>query len=198
MLRSDLLTNLEVMDGSTQLGQTYATVTSTSVYSFNGNAPIVIPANGSVTLDVYANISSNASTTTTTGSATDLYAVNASTQAGNAITLASSIPGQNLAFNTGGTLTGSLSAGTSQASQLGMNVPGVNVGQYQFVANNSGGETLTQVTIIDSKATSTASTTGNASDLINYRLTDTSGNVLSTASEQSGVLTFNLAGFRSR
>ncbi len=59
------LTNLEVMDGSTQLGQTYATVASTGVYSFNSNAPISIAANGSVTLDVYANISSNASTTTT-------------------------------------------------------------------------------------------------------------------------------------
>jgi hypothetical protein len=188
------LTNLEVMDGSTQLGQTYATVAYGNTYSFNGNSPIAIAANGSVTLDVYANISSNASTTTTASGVTALYSVNASTQAGNSISLASPIAGQSLAFNTGGVLTGSLSAGTSQSSQLGMNIPGVNVGQFQFAANNNGNETLTQVVILDSATTTNTSTPGNASDLINYRLTDTSGNVLSTASEQSGVLTFNLSG----
>jgi hypothetical protein len=103
-----------------------------------------------------------------------------------------STAGQNISFNVGGTLTGSISAGTSQSSYLGMNVPGVNVAQYQFAADNNGSENLTQVTIIDSAAIATTTTKGGASDLINYRLTDTAGNVLSTASEQSGVLTFSL------
>jgi hypothetical protein len=190
------LTNLQVFDGSTQIGQTYPTVAGGNTYSFNGNSPILVAANGSVTLDVFANISSNitsSTATTTVGGATSLVSVNASTQAGNAVTV-SSTAGQNLSFNTGGTLTGSLSAGTSQSSYLGMNITGVNVAQYQFVANNNGGETLTQVTVIDSAATATSTVHGNASDLINYRLTDTSGNILSTASEQSGVLTFNLTG----
>jgi len=192
------LTNLQVFDGSTQLGQTYGTVAGGNTYSFNGNSPISIPANGSITLDVFANISSNITTstaTTTVGGVTSLYSVNASTQAGNAVQ-ASSTSGQNLSFNIGGTLVGSVSAGTSQASQLGMypGGQGVNLAQYQLVANNNGSEMPTQLVIIDSSATNASTSLGNASDLINYRLTDTAGNVLSTASEQSGVLTFNFSG----
>ncbi|HEY5221096.1 MAG TPA: peptidoglycan-binding protein [Candidatus Paceibacterota bacterium] len=187
------LTNLEVMDGSTQLGQTYATVAYGNTYSFNGNSSIAIPANGSVTLDVYANVSANATASTTAGGVTALYSVNANTVSGNAITV-SSTPGQDVAFNTGGTLTGTISAGTSQASYLGMNVPGVNVAQYQFAADNHGNETLTQVVIQDSNTTANTSTIGaGPSDLINYRLTDTSGNSLGTANEQAGVLTFNIS-----
>ena len=187
---SNWLTSLYVMNGTTQLGQTYNTVTGGNSYSFNGNQPIVIAANGSVTLDVYASVSSNATASTTTGGVTSLTNVNAQAS-GNAVTVTSTV-GQNVAFNTGGTLTGAISAGTSQSSFLGMNVPGVNVAQYQFSADNNGSENLTQVTLIDSAATATTTVHGNASDLANYRLTDTSGNVLSTASEQSGVLTFSL------
>jgi hypothetical protein len=193
-LALNALTNLYVMDGSTQIGQTYSTVTAGNGYNFNTNSPILIPANGSVTINVYASIGSGVSIATL-HQATTLSSVNASTQAGNAIT-ASSTPGQDVAFNTGGTLNGSLSAGTSQASYLGMGVTGVNVAQYQFVANNNGNETLTKLTILDSATTTATSSLGtHPSDLINYRLTDTSGNVLSTASEGStGVLTFNLTG----
>jgi hypothetical protein len=187
------LTNLTVMDGTTQIGQPYSTVTGGSSYSFNGNQPIAIAANGSVTLDVYANISSNA-TASTTVNATALTSINASTQAGNAVSLASTVQGQNVQFTLGGALTGSLSAGTSQASYLGMGITGVNVAQYQFVADNNGSETLTQLQIVDSSTTPAIATSTKASDLINYRLTNSAGTVLSTANEVNGVLTFNLTG----
>jgi hypothetical protein len=50
--------------------------------------------------------------------------------------------------------------------------------------------------VLDSSTTTLPGTaTTKPSDLINYRLTNTAGAVLSTASEQSGVLTFNLTGF---
>jgi hypothetical protein len=196
-LGSNWLTNLSLFDGSTQIGQTYSTVAAGNGYTFSSNSPIAIPANGSLTLDVYANISSNISTTTSLTAVTSLTGINASTQAGNAITFsaASSTAGQNVTFNTGGHLVGSLSAGTSQASYLGMGITGVNVAQYQFVADNNGSETLTKLVVLDS-STSTAPgvATTKPSDLINYRLTDSSGNVLSTASEVNGTLTFNLSG----
>jgi hypothetical protein len=192
---SNWLTNLAVFDGSTQIGQTYSTVTGGNGYNFNANSPIAIPANGSVTLNVYANVSSNISTTTLTSAVTTLSGINASTVAGNAITITTSTAGQNVSFNTGGRLAGSLSAGTSQASYLGMGITGVNVAQYQFVADNNGSETLTKLVVLDSSTTTLPGTaTTKPSDLINYRLTDSSGNVLSTASEQSGTLTFNLTG----
>jgi hypothetical protein len=119
--------------------------------------------------------------------------VNASTQAGQAVT-ASSTLGQNVQFTTGGVLTGSLSAGTSQASFLGMGITGVNVAQYQFVADNNGSENLTKLVVLDSSSTATSTATTHPSDLINYRLTNSAGTVLSTASEQNGTLTFNLTG----
>jgi hypothetical protein len=193
-LQANYITNLSVFDGSTQVGQTYAQVSGGSSYNFNSAAPIAIPANGSVTLDVFANISSGVTTSSTVTSVTTLSNVNASTQAGNAIAVASTY-GQNVTFNAGGALNGSLSAGTSQASQLGMSVGGVNVAQYQFVADNNGGETLTKLTVFDDSTTTATTTPGNSSDLVNYRLTDTAGNVLSTASENSsGYLIFNLTG----
>jgi hypothetical protein len=185
------LTNLYVMDGSTQIGQTYAQVTGGNGYSFNSNSPIAIAANGSVTLDVYANISSNA-TVKTDAAETTLSSINASTVAGQAVT-ASSTPGQAVNFTTGGVLKGSLSAGTSQASYLGMGIAGVNIAQYQFVADNNGSETVTKLVVSDASSTGGATQT-HPSDLINYRLTDSSGNQLSTASEVNGTLTFNLSG----
>jgi hypothetical protein len=191
---SDWLTNLAVFDGNTQLGQTYSTVTGGNGYNFNSNSPIAIPANGSVTLNVYANISSNISTTTPVSAVTTLSGINASTVAGNAITITTSTAGQNVSFNTGGHLAGSLSAGTSQASYLGMGITGVNVAQYQFVADNNGSETLTKLVVLDSSSSTTSTPTNAPSDLINYRLTNSAGAVLSTASEVSGVLTFNLTG----
>jgi hypothetical protein len=186
------LTNLYVMDGSTQIGQTYAQVTGGNGYSFTSNSPIAIPASGSVTLNVYANVSSN-STSSTLPVATTLSNVNASTQNGQAVT-AISTPGQSIQFTSGGILNGALSAGTSQASYLGMGVAGVNVGQYQFVADNNGSETVTQVVIADSATTTSVTNQTHPSDLINYRLTDSSGNQLGTASEVGGTLTFNLTG----
>jgi hypothetical protein len=192
-LPNNYLTNLAVMDGSTQIGTTYATVVGGTSYSFNGSTPIAISANGSITLNVYANISSNV-VSSTYSSVTTLASVNASTQAGNAVTVTPT-PGQNITFNDGGILNGSLSAGTSQASYLGMGVIGVNVAQYQFVADNNGSETVTQLKIVDSSTTGSITTSTKSSDLINYRLTDSSGNLLSTASEGStGLLTFNLSG----
>jgi hypothetical protein len=192
-LATNYLSNLEVMDGSTQIGTTYATVGASDSYSFNGSGPILIPANGSVTIDVYANISSSITATSTLAVATTLSSVNASTQAGQAVSITST-PGQSVAFTTGGVLTGSLSAGTSQASYLGMGITGVNVAQYQFVADNNGGETLTQVKITDSSSAATTTASTNSSDLINYRLTNSAGAVLSTASVQNGILYFNLSG----
>jgi hypothetical protein len=93
------LTNLEVMDGTTQLGNTYPTVTSNNLYTFNGNAPIAIPVNGSLTLNVYANISSS-TPSATIANATTLTGVNDSTQGGQTVSIPSPISGQSVSFTT--------------------------------------------------------------------------------------------------
>ncbi|HUC02167.1 MAG TPA: peptidoglycan-binding domain-containing protein [Candidatus Paceibacterota bacterium] len=188
------LRNLRVMNGSTQVGTTQPTVAANTTYNFNSSAPISIAANGSVTLDVYADVNSSL-TPQTVSSVTNLTGWNASTQTGNAVTFGGPVGGQNVTFSNGGTLTGSLSAGTSQASFLGMGITGVTVAQYQFVASTTGSETLTQMTLLDSSTSTTSTAATDHSTFINYRLTDTSGNVLGTATENSsGVLVFNLTG----
>ena len=49
------------MYGTTQVGQVYSTVSASQQMTFNAGAPINVAANGSVTLDVYADIGSVAS-----------------------------------------------------------------------------------------------------------------------------------------
>jgi hypothetical protein len=187
------LTNLTLMNGTTVIGQPYSTVTAGNGYSFNGNSPIAIAANGTLTLDVYANISSNAVSSTFAG-LTSLTGVNASTQAGNAVTV-NSVKGQDVTFTAGGKLGGSLSAGTAQSSYLGMNIPGVNVAQYQFVTDNNGAETLTALNITDSASSTTSTPASDHSTFWNYRLTNSAGATLSTAAESaSGTLAFSLSG----
>jgi hypothetical protein len=187
------LTNLTLMNGTTVIGTPCSTVTAGNGYSFNGNSPIAIPANGTLTLGVYANVSSNAVSSTFAG-LTSLGGVNASTQAGNAVTF-NAVKGQDVTFTAGGKLTGSLSAGTAQSSYLGMNIPGVNVAQYQFVTDNNGAETLTQLNITDSASSTTSTAASDHSTFWNYRLTNSSGATLSTAAESaSGTLSFSLTG----
>jgi len=189
------LRNLKVLSGTTQIGSTQPTVAAATAYPFNSGAPITIAANAAVTLDVYADISSSLTSTSTVTSLTSLTSVNASTLSGNAVSLTATVTGQDVAFSNGGSLSAGISAGTSQASFLGMNVPGVNVAQYQFKADGNGNETLTQLKFTDSSSSISVVTSTAHSDFVNYRLTDTSGNVLSTASEAAdGSLSFNLTG----
>jgi hypothetical protein len=98
------LSNLRVMNGSTPVGSTQPTVTANTTYNFNSSAPIAIAVNGSVTLDVYADIQPSAATTQTTA-LTTLQGVNASTMAGNSVSLASPVSGQTVSFTSQATST---------------------------------------------------------------------------------------------
>ncbi len=185
--------NLRVMYGTQQVGSTQPTVTSGQTYTFNTGGAISIATNGSITLDVYADISSSI-TATTTNAMTSVSAINASTASGNAISLAANVPGQNVTFNNGGTLTVSADPSSPQSAYVGMGVQGVTLAKFRFTTNSNGGSNLTQLTVTD--ASSTAATTNPATDqssLVNYSLVASDGTTLSTASENSsGVITFNV------
>jgi hypothetical protein len=92
------------MLGTTQIGTTDPTVTANTTYNFNSNAPIAIAANGSITLNVYADIQPSAAATQTTAMTT-LQGVNASTMAGNSVSLASPVSGQTVSFTSQATST---------------------------------------------------------------------------------------------
>jgi hypothetical protein len=186
------LTNLKVMDGTTPFGNVYSTVSpAPTTYNFNGTS-IVIPATQSVTLGVYANISGGITTSSTVQNATVLQSVSATTNVGNAVT-ASSTNGQWIYFNPGGQLTATLGPSTPQASYLGMNIPNVEVAQYQFSADNNSNETLTALNITDSASATTSIAAADHSTFINYQLTNTAGTPLtSVVNSSNGQLTFTL------
>jgi hypothetical protein len=75
-----------------------------------------------------------------------------------------------------------------------MGVPAVELAQYEFAADNNGTETLTNVTLVNSSSSTAIATSTDHSTFWNYRLTDTSGNVLGTAVDSNGTLSFALNG----
>ena len=185
------LRNLQVKIGTTQIGNLQSTLTAGQVYTFNASAPVAIAANATVNVDVYADIASGLSATSS--AAIGLTAVNASTAAGNSVAISGAVNGQSISFNAGGSLSGAIAAGTPSASYLGMGVTGVTVGQYQFTASAAGSATLTQLTIRDAQSTATTTAATDASTFVNYRLVDGS-TPIATASISSGDLVFNLSG----
>lgn len=86
------LRNIKVMNGTTQVGTTYTTITGGNNYNFNSNAPMVIAANGSLTLDVYADISSSVNAATVPNMTT-LTAINGATTS-----LTAPVQGQGVTF----------------------------------------------------------------------------------------------------
>lgn len=188
------LRNLQVKVGTTQVGNLQATVAANQDYTFNASAPIAIAANGTVNVDVYADLGSSVTATTT--SVVTLKSVNASTAAGNSVSISGTITGQTVSFNNGGSITGTLAAGTPSASYLGMGVTGVTVAQYQFTASAAGDATLTQVTVRDTTSTATSTgTSTDASTFVNYRLVDGT-TVIASASNVAGDIVFNLSGLK--
>lgn len=190
---SGYIRNLRAMVGSTQIGNVQPTVSAGQTVTFNSAAPVGIAANGSVTVQLYADISSSITATTTSNFIT-LASVNASTASGNAVSISNTPTGQSVSFNNGGTLSSAIAAGTPSASYLGMGITGNTLAQYQFTADSNGGATVTQMTIKDASGTATSTTAaGDNSTFINYRLVNSAGTTVSTASENSsGVITFNM------
>ena len=186
--------NLRVQIGNTQIGSTQPTVAANQSYTFNSSAPVAIAANATVNVDVFADLSS--SVTATSSAVVTLTSVNASTAAGNSVTASASPVGQTVSFNNGGTLVGTVNSGTPAASYLGMGVSTVTLAKYQFTASNAGSATLTQMVVKDSASAATSTTAAtDVSTFINYRLVDDSMVSVGTASESSaGIITFNLAG----
>jgi len=188
--------NFRVLVNGTQFGPTQAL--SSSNQNFQGS--VIIPANGSVIVDVLADVLSSAPAGNQNTTAIYANGVGQTTFA-SYTSPGSSIVGQTMTVtggtitvstptsSVGGILTASISPNTPASSYVGMGITGVHVVQYQFTANASGNEDLTQLNMTDVAGSRDYGT------FINYRLTDASGNVLSTAAETTnGTLVFNLTG----
>lgn len=129
--------NMKVMVGTTQFGTTRATIgdAETSV-TFSGSSPIIVPAGGSVTIDVYADII----TSTTAATHSDVIDYTSWTAVGtvsnSSITAASAVNGQNVVISSGPTLTLAADSDTPAAKQVVMGATDVEVFKLRLSANN--------------------------------------------------------------
>ena len=185
--------NLRVMIGSVQIGTTYPTVTAGQAMTFNSGNTVPVTSNASVNVDVYADLAS--SVTTTSSKIVDLTSVNASTVGGNAVSVSGPIAGQVVSFNAGGSITGAIVGGTANSAYVGMGIAGVTLAQYQFAANSSGSANLTQVNVLDAKnnTTTTNNAAADTSSFWNYRLVQGTTPIATAQETSSGVLSFNIS-----
>jgi len=153
--------NMKVMVGSVQLGQTQTTLSNSTAYSFSPSSPINIPAGGSVNVDVFMDVLSNAATSVNQSIASLSSITSQLHTSGSSITSPGSTTGQTVQISGNGSVTISQSPTTPVSRELAMSQPGQILGVIKF-AETTGNEaaTLTDLTIT---ATAVAGTTLNGS-----------------------------------
>lgn len=179
------LQNMKVMVGSTQFGTTRPTIGDTeSGLAFSGS-PIVVPAGGSVTVDVYADILS----TTAAGSQTTVIDFVSWTAVGSvsnsSIASPAAVNGQSITISTGPTLTISKDETNSpSARQIVMNTSDNTLFAARFTASNVEDVKVTDIAILDTVSGTTAA---GQTSFSNVSLWDGSSRV-------GGILTPTMAG----
>lgn len=161
--------SLRVMVGGTQFGTTQAIVADAeSAMTFSGSNPIIVPAGGSVVVDLFADILT--STTNATHSAVfDLTSGNAVGQTSNsAITWPSAVSGQDLIVSSGSTLTLANDSDNVAARNIVMGSTDNVLYKLKLTADNTEDVRVTDITFRD---TITGNSAGIAS-FNNLRLYD--------------------------
>ncbi len=155
------LANLKVYVNGAQFGTTQPTVSANTTYSFSG-APFTVPVGQTVLVKVYADILSNATlsgvTATTLSSVSGQGATSLSP-----VSLVSSVPGQTLSANVGGSsLTVSInSANQPTNGQLAMGTSGNTLASFNFnETSNLEDVKLTTINVLDVTTSSAPSFSG--------------------------------------
>jgi len=150
------LQNLKLIVNGAQFGTTQPTVAQNGTYTFSGS-PFNVPAGGTVSINVYADINSSASGAST-GGLTSLTGLSGSGQVSNSsISLSSSIAGQNLTVSGGSSITVTANQGNNPAvSQLSMGTSGNTLAAFNFQETaNVESVKVTQLNVVDVLTTST-------------------------------------------
>ncbi len=152
--------NLRVMVGGTQFGTATSIVADTeSALSFSGNLPILVPAGGSVTVDLFADILTSTAASSTPGHATvfDLTSGSAVGSVSNSsVTWPSAVDGQNLIIASGPTLTVAIDSDNVASRYLVMGSTDNVLYKIKLSANNTEDVRLTDITIRDTITNGTA------------------------------------------
>ncbi len=166
--------NLKVMVGSTQFGTTQAIVADAeTAMTFSGSSPLLIPAGGSVVVDLYADIltSSSAATHSAVFDLTDGSAVGSTSNS--SITWPTTDPsGQSVVISAAGTLTLATDSDNVPAQYLVMGSVDSVVYKIRLTASNAEDIRLSDITFRDT----ITSNSGTAFSFYDYKLYD--GNTL--------------------
>lgn len=187
--------NAKVMVGSTQCGATRPTVGDTEAsLAFSCNPAIVVPAGGSVTVDVYADIL----TTTTAVTQTHpigFYSWSATGQTTNsAITSPSAFAGQDVVISSGPTLTVAQDGSTPSARQIVMGTQANPVLAVLLSANNVEDVKVTSLQFLDTITNGSAGKTSFANMTLWNGSTQLGGAQVPTIADTStSTVTFSLS-----
>ncbi len=155
---SSYFQNFKVLLNGVPFGTTQGTVTNSSLYIFSGN-PVTIPAGGSVSLRVVADIASSAAGSASP--ATNLVGAIGSGVTTGAAIVSNGIAGQSVAFGAAGqpgALSVSLDGSSPAASQLMMGSTRNALAAYRFTnTSNTEDVTVTDVQIMDTTGAGKAS-----------------------------------------
>jgi len=169
------LQNLKVMIGSTQFGTTQAIVADAeTAMTFSGSSPLLIPAGGSVVVDVFADILTS-TTATTKNDVFDLTSGTANGSVSNSsITWPSAVSGQNVTISSGPTLTLATDSDNVPASQRVMGSTDQVVYKVRLTTNNTEDVRVTDITFRDTITNQTSAS--RVASFTNLKLYD--GNTL--------------------
>jgi hypothetical protein len=151
------LQNVKVMVGSTQFGATRSTINDGSATSmaFSGSTPIMVPAGGSVTVDVYGDIlssttSGNTYPSTSTNGVIELTGWSAiGSVSSSSINFPGTVEGQRVTVSSGPTLTVSQNISTPAGKVLAMSSTGNNLFALDLAANNIEDVKVTDLILTD-------------------------------------------------
>ncbi len=141
--------NMKVMVGSTQFGTTRATLSATAAetsIAFSGT-PIVVPAGGSVTVDVYADILTGSATQASVFDLTGWSAIGITSLS--TITFGSEVVGQTTTISSGPTLTVAQASESAPSKQVVMGSTGNSLFTLRLTADNVEDIRVTDITLAD-------------------------------------------------
>lgn len=148
------LSNVKLYNGTTQLGTTFVNpgTSAGSTLTFSISPALTIPANGSVQIDVKADILSGSTISGNDGVVQVSAASGTGKSTSTTVSLTAAANLQTFTVADGGTITISVDSSTPQDQQIVMASTGNTLGVWKVQANNAEDLTLSQLVLVDNSA----------------------------------------------
>lgn len=186
--------NLMVKVGTAVWNYNVPTVSPSTSYTFSSlNVPTMIPAGGTVNVDVYADVLTGSAAGPYTAPISLIGAVgigaqtntNQSLKNTSGVLISSGVPvaGQNITIAGVGSLTATVNSSLPPSQQIVLGSTGVSLGQFRFTAGNN-----EDMKIVDLTLTSSSTSSASPATFKNIVLKAADGTVLGTGTSLAGAL----------